>query len=742
LFKLFFENFKSNSDYYESINLKAQEKLDSKNNNKLDSKNNKINSDKKETSVKIIDKKSIKIIDKKSTKVVDKKSEEILENKFDKIIDNGKASKYPYSYCIVNVRSAIHKLFKKTAPELIAGEKSSKYYYALANAQARALREITGYQVNEAFMIGRGWICGRLRNNNAFNLPISINTTQNSIGSAILRQSQEWFQKLNQYGKNWQVYPEPSVRELYPNMKNKYDSPWSIAKEKIARAIKELTLLYHVTYIHRNMAVMKNICRYDHPNLTTESLAMQKGEISRHLDNILKSNRKINVSTFINLDSPKITNSPKIANSAKIANSPKIINTYPIIQLRAISVDGFGLGENLSEDEFDNQVIKNNAHISKFNNLKNKSRKRTRENKRATTNKKIKSSNKKIKSSNKKIKSSKISGNNSEIDESDDNELSSEDNDSFEESDMSISEDSESIISGDGEDSESMEDVEQTRQTNNLYATRVMPQKFSTDLRKMLTNNNLAKFFVDFENTSSINDDLEYFPYINDTTMIASIGCGCEDPETKKWTYKIFQVDYLTFSEEAKIINQWKAYMKNIKNLKIALSKKLNDYQDDKLNESNCNESNNNEKEFYAYCWSNAEPSLYSSSYNSAMKRHSEQHWKDDVEWADVYTLCRKEKLSIPGCFNLGLKSVAKSLYKLKCINTIWTPSPIDSGMRAAVALLKCGEEAQLLNRSMEYCTWMKELKPYLALDITTLYSIVNYFKKHHLRSSDKRHNF
>lgn len=107
-----------------------------------------------------------------------------------------------------------------------------------------------------------------------------------------------WLNKLKQ--NNITLYPEPSCLELYPNMNNK-QSRWENEKKKLANKIKEITLIWRVSYEDRNKLINNNITTWDNPYLinnlyefkdsTTRDIQERIIHMNKH-DNLIIEPRK------------------------------------------------------------------------------------------------------------------------------------------------------------------------------------------------------------------------------------------------------------------------------------------------------------------------------------------------------------------------------------------------------------------------------------------------------------------
>lgn len=627
---------------------------------------------------------------------------------------------YKYTYVPVNVRWAINEISKKNVPQLLTSSNGGRYFEALLLAQTMAIKNLTGHTIPEGYVIGKGWKCDRLRNMNAFDAPATINChfNHNPNGLKILLAAKEWMKLLKSQGHQWELIPKPSVIQLYPNMKNAYHFPWHNAKYKLAHFYKELTCLWHVGVSNRNMAIMKGISSFEDKRLTIEALALQPhGKISTTLKKIIRSNQ-YNVDDLIkcknqymddlklqkkefkekskeiisqNIITSSIMNENKEDRDKNVAeNAGQNQRIENFIQVRPFLTSGLSLGESITENEFVKQQIENKTDdnsiidINRYkNNLKRGIKRKSIE--------PVDQQNKKTKrtASNKSKSKSNVNNNN--------------------------------IILA---EIEIEDDIQK-----NPCDLMVRPLKFKSKHKEILKNNyKEIEFVVDFETKPSIDIDDRYmlhtFPRSIDTSMISMIGMGYEDPKTNKWIAQIFKTDRFIKSEEIRIIDQWIAKMKYVTQTYQLQFPDLSQNQD---------RDQDNKIKYKIFHWSKAEQSFLINNYNSAVKRHNRPDWGESINWIDLHQICRDEGFTVPGSFNFSLKSIVKALYKLGLIDKIWTPSPIEDGMCAAIALISCGKEAEQFNKSMSECKWMPELENYLHLDIATVYAILNYLRRYHL---------
>ena len=76
----------------------------------------------------------------------------------------------------------------------------------------------------------------------------------------------QWRKRLLSHHDNWIVTPKPSIKELYPNMNIK-TGLWNKEKKRIAEEIKEITLVWNISYQKRCILLEKGITTWDDPIL-------------------------------------------------------------------------------------------------------------------------------------------------------------------------------------------------------------------------------------------------------------------------------------------------------------------------------------------------------------------------------------------------------------------------------------------------------------------------------------------
>ena len=139
-----------------------------------------------------------------------------------------------YHYRQVTVRFALLDLDDSGGIEESPSQRAMAIHASLA---ADALESVQGYRLSAAYVLGRGWRSG------AHSRPHCLDRLARQDLTADLaidaHAAVSWLRRVEEEGNSWQVLPEPSVPELYPNMKSD-GREWSAAKLKLPRSRGQL----------------------------------------------------------------------------------------------------------------------------------------------------------------------------------------------------------------------------------------------------------------------------------------------------------------------------------------------------------------------------------------------------------------------------------------------------------------------------------------------------------------------
>jgi len=162
---------------------------------------------------------------------------------------------------------------------------------------------IQGYYPNKTYILGHSWKYEKCRivysGDSCFDLLGHIDYSD--FDSDYIKRTIDginWIRRMRNEGKQWTLYP-PSVKELYPNMSNNNDAPWTNIKMEIARKTEELTCLWQVGPKNRNICHKNNIYKLSDEKLCSEKLGITSKIIGPVLDKIISVNNSKNSGKLI-----------------------------------------------------------------------------------------------------------------------------------------------------------------------------------------------------------------------------------------------------------------------------------------------------------------------------------------------------------------------------------------------------------------------------------------------------------
>ena len=224
----------------------------------------------------------------------------------------------PWHYRVVDTKfTTLH--LNANGSEL-ANEGSAPAYKAQLYIYNRMLGRLQGFEPPESYLLGRGWQRKQkgidYRGHDAMErlgpVPQGGSVANKvSIADAV-EQALNWVRRVRTEGKDWELLPEPSVPELYPNMNNaddgdmifesrpaelepgpegdEQDSKWMSVKKWLGHELKELTHLWRVGVDLRRKAHEDGWYRWDQSGLTAEILGVRGSNNQTTLQRILSVN--------------------------------------------------------------------------------------------------------------------------------------------------------------------------------------------------------------------------------------------------------------------------------------------------------------------------------------------------------------------------------------------------------------------------------------------------------------------
>ena len=198
----------------------------------------------------------------------------------------------------------------------VGNDGSAPAYKAQLYVYNRMLGRIQGFEPPASFLLGRGWQQRRDRGISAFERlgpVLQSGTVANGIPlSTEVERALQWIRRVREEGDTWQLLPEPSVPELYPNMSNSDDGDmnidvstaelepgtdpgeahynWVGVKKWLANELKELTQLWQVGPGRRSVAHSAGFLHWDDQGLTPEVVGINGPTQRPVLEQILAVN--------------------------------------------------------------------------------------------------------------------------------------------------------------------------------------------------------------------------------------------------------------------------------------------------------------------------------------------------------------------------------------------------------------------------------------------------------------------
>ena len=163
----------------------------------------------------------------------------------------------------------------------------------------QALGEMQGYTAPGGYLLGRKWEQTiekqKERSTNCMDrlafIPADTAPRGKDPLAISVAEACNWIRKVRTEGKNWEIFPEPTVPELRPNMGSTNDQPWHRAKTGINSKLKDLTELWYVGSDKRDIANNSGIYRWDEKDYKAEDLGVRGVKTAPVLQKIIDINR-------------------------------------------------------------------------------------------------------------------------------------------------------------------------------------------------------------------------------------------------------------------------------------------------------------------------------------------------------------------------------------------------------------------------------------------------------------------
>jgi len=120
-----------------------------------------------------------------------------------------------------------------------------------------------------------------------------------------VQEAKKWLLKLKENYDKWKIYPKPTIKELYPNM-NRKEGEWTNEKTILANLIKEITLVWNISYNKRLSLHEEGIKTWDDPILLSNIYNFKVRE--NHREYVQNRMLHINSQEEIKIEPRKIKN--------------------------------------------------------------------------------------------------------------------------------------------------------------------------------------------------------------------------------------------------------------------------------------------------------------------------------------------------------------------------------------------------------------------------------------------------
>ena len=202
-------------------------------------------------------------------------------------------------------------------------------------------------------------------------------------------------------------------------------------------------------------------------------------------------------------------------------------------------------------------------------------------------------------------------------------------------------------------------------------------------------SDNKKEFYLDFETVDKNMSNLTG----GSNQYIFMIGIGWE--ENNKWEFKCFYLNELSGRDERNMLNDFFNFVRQ----------KEKEFRQDAL----------------LIHWTKAEPQFLKKSCS----KYNLNYKIDELNFFDMYDLFVDNFISVKGCFNYSLKSVARAMYDNRMIETLWDKDSVCSN--GLNAMYYANEYYKGNNKNSDI---MESIINYNEIDCKVMYEILNYLKK------------
>jgi len=155
-----------------------------------------------------------------------------------------------------------------------------------------ALGVLQGYIPQYAYIMAKGWNMDDKEYGHSCFERLGV-IDYNGFDKTYIQQTRDaidWIRNVRANGHTWSCNP-PTVPELYPNMCNKMDEPYTAVKKDLATKLKELTSIWMIGPKHREIAFQNGIFSYTDERCNSMNIGINGPKISKVVDGIISINQ-------------------------------------------------------------------------------------------------------------------------------------------------------------------------------------------------------------------------------------------------------------------------------------------------------------------------------------------------------------------------------------------------------------------------------------------------------------------
>jgi hypothetical protein len=151
-----------------------------------------------------------------------------------------------YHYIVIDIKYTTMKM--KANGMTMGNSEQQPYYKGQIIIYNMALGQMTGYTPRHCYVLGRGYSYkSRGQKYDSGNCLERLGKIcpedEDNAYYGFIERALIWLRRVKSEGKEWVVLPQPTVPELYPNMCNQRDAPYTRIKHEIAEQLHDIIVI-------------------------------------------------------------------------------------------------------------------------------------------------------------------------------------------------------------------------------------------------------------------------------------------------------------------------------------------------------------------------------------------------------------------------------------------------------------------------------------------------------------------